>query len=407
MNIKKIAMVFGMGGQDSFYLSELLLSKKYTVVGVTRRSSQPRAYLIPLVEKGVIMEEGDVTDISSIEQLIKKYQPIHVYNLAAQSHVGTSFSQPSYTSDVVANGVLNILEVIRHHSPSTKLYQASSSEMFGKSVSERATHLVSPEKCTCLGLCKCPRKVEKFQDENTIFTPQSPYAVAKLYAHHMVRLYRESYGLFACSGILFNHESERRGENFVTRKITRYVGQLVVWLDKQKESIDNLRNLLAGNVSGGTMDIVWGPDLLFEKTDINITEDETPLICHWIRHPKLKLGNIYSYRDWSHAEDLVKAMVLMLEADKPNDYVVGSGETHTVEEFLVEAFGQVGLDWKDWVEIDQSLIRPAEVDYLCSNPEKVKRELGWKPEIDFKNLVKRMVDYDIDRARLKARLYGI
>ncbi len=404
----KTALIIGAGGQDGYFLALHLLEKGYKVIGGVRRSSQPRNYLLPIVEKGVELVECDITDYSNLEQVIKKYQPEQVYNLSAMSHVGTSFSQPLYTWDVVAKGVLNLLEIIRHNHPEIKIYQASSSEMFGKSTSvkkiitggerDEFTGIISDIICTEI----------KYQDENTIFTPQSPYSIAKLAGHEAVRLYRESYGLFACSGILFNHESERRGENFVTRKITRYVGKLKVWLAEQKrisESVNKIKEMLQKNISGGCTELVWGPDLVFEE---GMSVDTKPIkLISNIEFPKLKLGNIYSYRDWSHAEDLVRAMVLMLEADKPDDYVVGSGETHTVEEFLVEAFTLIGVDWKDWVEIDQSLIRPAEVDYLRANPEKVKRELGWKPEISFKRLVERMVNYDIHRAEEKARLYGI
>ncbi len=350
----KTAVVFGVGGQDGYYLSELLLSKGYKVIGIVRRSSQPRDYLLPVVQKGLTLIEGDITDYSSVEQIIKEYAPDHVYNLAAQSHVATSFKQPLYTWDVTAKGVLNILEVVRTVNPSIRVYQASSSEMFGKSVTtitSRTTHWGEDGK-PCAGvLLKTP---ERYQDENTIFTPQSPYAIAKLAAHQAVRLYRESYGLFACAGILFNHESERRGEMFVTRKITKYVGQLSI-------------------------------------------QDDLP---------KLKLGNLSACRDWSHAEDMVNAMVMMLEAEKPQDYVVGSGETYSVEQFVEASFSAINKNWKDYVEIDQALIRPAEVDYLRANPAKIKQELGWQPKLDFEGLVHRMVQYDTKRAAVKSSLYG-
>lgn len=347
----KIACVFGCGGQDGYYLSELLLSKGYTVIGVVRRSSQPRAYLNSLIEKGLVLIEGDVTDYSSIEQIVRKYRPDYFYNLSAQSHVSTSFSQPLYTWDVTAKGVLNILEVIRTISPTTRFYQASSSEMFGKAVSTLA------ERCPDGWEPTCKEYDTKFQDEETPFIPQSPYSIAKLAAHESVRLYRESYNLFACSGILFNHESERRGEHFVTRKITKYIGKM--------------QNTINENKLKGKR-------------------------CYL--YPKLKLGNLDACRDWSHAEDLVKAMVMMLEADKPDDYVIGSGETHTVREFVKLAFEEVGLNWEDWVELDPSLIRPAEVDYLCSKPTKAKEKLGWEPSHTFKDLVSRMVKHDIELA---------
>lgn len=335
------AIILGVSGQDGQYLAELLLSKGYQTIGVARRSSQPRNYLLPLIYQGLELIEGDVTDSHSMNLIIGKYKPDLLFNVAAMSHVHTSFNCPSSTFQIDAIGVINILEAIRHFSPQTKLYHASTSEMFGSNFTEK--------------------NGEKFQDEDTAFVCQSPYAISKLAAHHMVRLYRESYGLFACSGILFNHESERRGENFVTRKITKYIGRLAVYLEQAHPSIQ------------------------FEK---------------------LKLGNLDSYRDWSHAEDMVEAMLLMLEAKSPNDYVVGSGDTHSIKEFLEEAFSLIKQDWKDYVEIDQALIRPAEVDYLCANPTKIKQELGWQPKIDFEGLVKRMVQYDTQRAKVKSSLYG-
>jgi GDPmannose 4,6-dehydratase len=352
----KTAMIFGCGGQDGFYLSRLLLSKGYKVIGVVRRSSQARDYLNVLVREGLELVEGDVTDYSCIENLVKQYNPSYIYNLAAQSHVATSFKQPLYTWDVTAKGVINILEVIRNTSPKTRFYQASSSEMFGKNFS-----VMTKQKDGVLGYCSAKAWEEiKYQDESTSFVPQSPYSIAKLAGHEAVRLYRESYGLFACSGILFNHESEYRGTQFVTRKVTKYVGKLKMHLDACEAEYDA------------------------ELID---------------KFPKLKLGNLDAYRDWSHAEDLVKAMVLMLTADKPDDYVVGSGETHSVREFVELAFKEIGQNWKDWVEIDQSLIRPAEVDYLCSKPTKAKEKLGWEPSNSFECLVKRMVNHDIELAK--------
>ncbi len=341
------AIILGVAGQDGQYLAELLLSKGYQTIGVARRSSQPRNYLIPLLHKGLELIEGDVTDAHCMNSIISKYKPDLLFNLAAMSHVHTSFSSPSSTFEINTISIINILEAIRTLSPTTRLYQASTSEMFGKNFTEK--------------------NGEKYQDEDTALLPQSPYGISKLAAHQAVRLYRESYGLFACAGILFNHESERRGENFVTRKITKYVGQLAVAMQK---------------------------------------EPFYPAVGHPIEDfPKLKLGNLNAYRDWSHAEDMVTAMVMMLEADKPNDYVVGSGETYSVEQFVDAAFKEIGLNWKDYVEIDQALIRPAEVDYLRANPEKIKRELGWQPKLDFEGLVKRMVKYDTERAALKSSLY--
>ncbi len=366
MDNNKTAMVVGVG-QDGYHISLLLRSKGYNVIGVNRRSSQPRKYLLPLVEAGVELVEGDVSDYSSMEYLLKKYRPEHLYNLCAQSHVGTSFNEPLHTSQVNYMGVLNLLEVIRHNHPSTRLFHASTSEMFGSSVSVRKVYkggLLSSRQIIGDGALSVSLMIDdskydtiEYQDMSTNFSPNSPYAIAKLAAHHSVRLYRESYNMFCCSAITFNHEGTRRGENFVTRKITTYIGRLAA---------NNFRS----------------------------------------DYPKLKLGNINSYRDWSDSRDVVRAMVLMLEADKPVDYIVGSGETYSVRDFLKEAFSHVGKDWEDWVEIDPNLIRPAEVDYLRSDPSQIKKELGWKTEISFKELVQTMVIYDVERAKQKFALYG-
>lgn len=349
------SLIIGVG-MDGYNLSHLLIKKGYDVIGINRRSSQPRRYLLPLTEAGVDLVEGDVTDYSSMEYLIKKYRPDHIYNLSAQSHVGTSFNEPLHTSNVNYNGVLNLLEVVRHNYPETKLFHASTSEMFGSSVSYGygAESRVTKNSVSSMGNLEV---ISKYQDENTPFHPQSPYAIAKLAAHHAVRLYRESYNMFCCSAITFNHEGVRRGENFVTRKITVYIGRLV-----------------ANN---------------FRKD-----------------FPKLKLGNLDAYRDWSDSRDVVRAMVMMLEAEKADDYVVGTGETYSVRDFLKVAFSQVGQKWEDWVEIDPGLIRPAEVDYLKSNPAKIKRELKWEPQISFPELVETMVTFDIERAKQKMALYG-
>ncbi len=365
---RKTALIFGMG-QDGMYLAPLLLSKGYRVLGAVRRSSQSRDYLSPLIKLGLEVIECDITDAHCVSATIEKYKPEYVYNLAAMSHVHTSFSSPASTFQIDTIGVLNILEAIRTLSPKTRMYQAGTSEMFGKSVTERRESVYNPEgdkkgrarvqaehfaihgRYFC-GSYSVPEafdvKVTKFQNEETSFIPQSPYAIAKLAAHESIRLYREAYGLFACSGILFNHESEHRGANFVTRKITRYIGELVARCKRGE-----------GNI------------------------------------PKLKLGNLDAFRDWSHAEDMVKAMVLILEAETPTDYVVGSGETHTVREFCDLAFKAVNLNWEDYVEVDPEFKRPAEVEYLCSDPSKIKRDLGWSPSVSFQDLVERMVRHDV------------
>jgi len=320
----KKALIYGITGQDGSYLSELLLSKGYEVVGVARRSSTSSTERIDHIWDQINIEEGDITDAVSVYSLIREHQPDEIYNLAAQSHVKTSFDQPLYTWQVNAEGPLNILEAIRQHSPHSRFYQASTSEMFGKNFTEKAGR--------------------KYQDEQTPFLPQSPYAVAKLASHHTVRLYRESYGIFACSGILFNHESERRGELFVTRKITKYVSR-------------RYNN----------------PDL-----------DEM-----------LRLGNLEARRDWGHAEDYVRGMWLMLQQDNPEDYVLATGETHSVADFLNYAFSYVQEEWNDHVIIDPKFYRPAEVDYLLGDSTKAREKLGWKPEIDFQSLVEKMIEFDI------------
>ena len=333
------AIIFGVTGQDGSYLAELLLEKGYEVVGITRRVSVPTLIRITHILPKIKIIEGDITDAFSVSNVIKEEAPDEIYNLAAQSHVGTSFKQPSLTWDVTAGGVLNILEAIRYsgRKDDIKFYQASSSEMFGKNYNLREGFA----------------EMIKFQDEKTPFAPQSPYAIAKLAAHHLVRNYRDSYGIFACSGILFNHESERRGEKFVTRKITKWIGEFVAsGMDKE--------------------------------------------------FPALRLGNLDAKRDWGHAEDYVRGMWQMVQHETPNDYVVATGETYSVRQFLDIAFKHIGIeDWQDLVVIDPEFYRPAEVDYLLGIPAKAKRVLGWQPEISFEQLVERMVDSDVEEARLQ------
>ena len=321
----KIALVTGVTGQDGSYLSDLLLEKDYKVIGLQRRSSTNNTSRIShiLHNPNFILEEFDLTDPSGCNRIINQYQPDEFYNLGAQSHVGTSFKQPSTTIEINTVGVVNVLESIRNHSPHTKFYQASTSEMFGRNYSVKDG--------------------EKVQDENTAMLPQSPYGVAKLASHHMVQIYRSAYNIFGCCGILFNHESPRRGENFVTRKITKYIGQVI--------------------------------------------RGETD--------QKLSLGNLDSYRDWGHAKDYVRAMWLMLQSSQPEDYVISTGSTHSVREFLDLAFSTVNLHPKDYVNIDPNLFRPAEVDYLKGDSSKAKNQLGWNNDITFKDLVTDMIQNDI------------
>ena len=339
------AVIYGVTGQDGSYLAELLLSKGYKVIGVTRRTSTDNTSRIKhfLNRSKFHLIQGDITDYSSVFRIITENAPDEVYNLAAQSHVWTSFNQPMLTWDITGKGVLNVLEVIRNMPQDSrpKVYQASSSEMFGDQYN-------------------LDNNREKYQDEKTRFAPQSPYAIAKLAGHSAVSLYRRSYDLFACGGILFNHESERRGERFVTRKISRYVAELY-WATQTGRSI-----------------------------------------------PKLKLGNLAAKRDWGHAEDYVEAMWLMLQHDYPDDFVISTGKTYSVEDYLKEAFKCINIiDYMDYAEIDPKLKRPSEVPYLRGLPNKAKRRLGWKQKTDFKGLVERMVSYDIQNSSKFVKNYGV
>ena len=324
----KIALVTGATGQDGSYLSEFLLDKNYKVIGLHRRSSSLNLDRLQSVlhHPNFKLEEFDLTDPSGCNRVVSHYKPDEFYNLGAQSHVGTSFNQPTTTFEINAVGLINILESIRNFSPQTKLYQASTSEMFGRN------YII--------------KDGQKYQDENTPMLPQSPYGVAKLASHHMIQIYRSAYNIFAGSGILFNHESPRRGENFVTRKITKYIGKLV-----RGKSVE-----------------------------------------------KLQLGNLDSHRDWGHAKDYVRAMWLMLQQDKADDYVIATGQTHSVEEFLQLAFKSVNLDPTQHVIINSDLFRPAEVDYLKGDPSKAKSLLGWNNDISFSQLISDMIESDINNA---------
>jgi len=337
--MSKTALITGTTGQDGSYLSELLLDKGYKVHGLIRRSSVDTTERIAHFQNHPNFElvDGDITDASCMHRLISGIQPDEAYNLAAMSHVGVSFYQPITTCQIAALGPLHMLEAIRQSSPNTRFYQASTSELFGDT-------LISP------------------QNEGSEMLPNSPYAAAKLYAHQLVGLYRRAYGIFACAGILFNHESERRGEDFVTRKITKYVAMLQSWMDTHDG---------------------------FPKKDVDVCP--------------LALGNIEAKRDWSHAEDMVRGMWLMMQHSEPNDYVLGSGESHTVEEFLALAFGSIGLDYKDYVVIDPKFYRPVDVNLLHADYSKAERELGWKPNIRLGELIDRMVQSDY-RAEIECRV---
>jgi len=317
------ALITGITGQDGSYLAELLLSKGYKVVGVARRSSTSTYERIEHLLDDVTVVQGDLHDQGSLLAFLEEYKPFEVYNLAAQSFVPTSWNQPALTGDVTALGVTRMLEAIRFVNPKIKFYQASSSEMFGK-------------------------VLEVPQRETTPFYPRSPYGVAKVYGHWITINYRESFNMFAVSGILFNHESPRRGLEFVTRKITNGVARIKLGIAKE-----------------------------------------------------LRLGNLESRRDWGFAGDYVGAMWMMLQCEKPDNFVVGTGETHSVREFCEIAFGHVGLDYTDYVVQDEQFYRPAEVDLLVSNPSKARSVLGWEPTVSFKELVIMMVDAEIERLSQK------
>jgi GDPmannose 4,6-dehydratase len=332
---EKRALITGITGQDGSYLAELLLAKGYEVHGVIRRASTfntdriDHLYADPHESPALYLHYGDLSEGRVISQILERYGPQEIYNLGAQSHVRVSFDQPEYTADVVGLGTLRLLEAVRDYSTRSsarvKVYQAGSSEMYG----------AAPPP----------------QDEETPFHPRSPYAVSKVAAHWFARNYREAYGMFITNGILFNHESPRRGETFVTRKITRAIGRI-------KEGLQQ----------------------------------------------KLYLGNLDAYRDWGFAGDYVEAMWLMLQQDEPDDYVVATGESHSVREFLEGAFAYAGLDWRKHVEIDQRYFRPSEVNHLQGDASKARAKLGWTPQVLFTELMQMMVDQDWDLARRERTL---
>ncbi len=334
--MKRRALISGITGQDGSYLSELLLAKGYEVHGIVRRASTFNTDRIDHLyrdphepETRLFLHYGDLSDGTVLRRVLEKVQPDEVYNLGAQSHVKVSFEEPEYTADVVGTGTLRLLEALRDYmqisGKQVRYYQAGSSEMFGAATPP--------------------------QSEETPFYPRSPYAVAKVAAYWYARNYREAYGMFIANGILFNHESERRGETFVTRKITRALGRIKMGLQD-----------------------------------------------------KLYLGNLDAKRDWGHAADFVEAMWLMLQQPEPDDYVVATGEAYSVREFLTEAFGLLDLDWQQYVEIDPRYFRPTEVDFLLGDPFKARQKLGWQPKVSFKELVRRMVEHDLELARQEQTL---
>ena len=332
----KRALISGITGQDGSYLTELLLSKGYEVHGIIRRASTFNTGRIEHLyqdrhEAGVrlFLHFGDLSDGTGLRRILEKVRPEEVYNLAAQSHVGVSFEAPEYTADAVATGTLRLLEALRDYEAISKTvmryYQASSSEMFGSAPPP--------------------------QSESTPFHPRSPYAVSKVAAHWYAVNYREAYNLFITSGILFNHESPRRGETFVSRKVTRAAARIRLGLQNE-----------------------------------------------------LYLGNLDARRDWGFAGDYVEAMWLMLQAERPRDYVIATGEAHSVRDLLDVAFGHLELDWKRYVKVDPRYFRPAEVDHLCGDASKARQDLGWKPRVSFVDLIRMMVDHDLELARQEKTL---
>lgn len=327
----KTALITGITGQDGSYLTELLLKKDYAVYGIIRRSSSFNTERIDHIYQDphdpsprMRLVYGDLNDASSLNKIIRTIRPDEIYHLGAQSHVRVSFDIPEYTGEITGLGAVRLLEAIRESGVQTRFYNASSSEMFGNAPAP--------------------------QNESSPFQPRSPYAAAKVYAHWMTVNYREGYNLFACNGILFNHESPRRGETFVSRKITKAAARIKIGAQE-----------------------------------------------------KLFLGNLDARRDWGFAGDYVEAIWLMLQQPKPDDYVIATGEPHSVRDFLDEAFGHLDLDWKKHVEIDPRYYRPTEVDLLQGDASKAKRELGWQPKVRFKELVRMMVDADLQQEKLKHR----
>ena len=366
----KKAIITGITGQDGSYLAELLLEKGYEVIGLVRRTSNENStYRIDHIKDRINLVEGEISDSGSVYSLVEEHKPDEIYNLAAQSHVGTSFHQPDYTFQVDALGPLYFLQAIHKYSPKTRFYQASTSELFGKNFTEQTEPWDD-------------RVIDRYQDENTEFMPQSPYAVAKQAAHNMVRIYREGYGIHASCGILFNHESERRGENFVTRKITKWIGEFIRWQE------ENRGVFCQGQLGGRDEENIIYADVLNPDG-----------------FPKLRLGNLDAYRDWGHAKDYVEAMWLMTQQEVPDDYVISTGETYSVRDFLKEAFNEIGIGYfEPYIVIDPKFYRPAEVEYLKGCSHKAKEVLGWNPKISFNQLVKQMVRSDIDGKETKQKV---
>ncbi len=370
----KKAIIFGITGQDGSHLADLLLEKDYQVVGVARRSSTDNTERIKhlLSEDRFNLIQGDITDAHSVANIFRQHADVdEVYNLAAQSHVAVSFKQPALTWDITGKGCLNILQSMVDLKVKAKFYQASSSEMFGKNYDERTNDSDYDDRLPLV----------KYQNEHTKFMPQSPYAIAKCAAHYMTKLYREAYDMHASAGILFNHEGPRRGETFVTRKITKWIGEFERWRN------DKQYPLWIGRVSND-------PDTLYKRTHYNVHNSDQGFSRETF--PKLRLGNLEAFRDWGYAGDYVEAMWMMLQKDSPEDYVICTGETHTIREFLDVAFNLIGIsDWSDLVVQDPEFYRPAEVSYLRGDNTKAREELGWQNKHSFQELVELMVKNDL------------
>lgn len=399
MEAKKTAIVTGCSGQDGAYLSERLLSLGYRVVGLKRRSSTDTLwrlrYLGVTDNPNFIIEECDITDLYSLINVFQKYKPQECYNLAAMSHVGTSFSQPQLTWDVTAQGAINVANALFMVKPDSKLYQASSSEMMGSHYNEVEEHefcrydgeekenVITTWSTDREGMSKSlsgwapsgKKRTIKCQNEDSKMDGNSPYGVAKFAAHNYMRVLREGQNRFIACGILYNHGSPLRGEHFFERKVTKYIGQLVKWLDENKVNLNELN------------------------------DDETTLIFNDKNFPKLRLGDLSTFRDMGHSRDYVKLQHKMLQQDTPDDFVICTGETFQMKDIVEFAFQCVGLDWEKITYIDSSLFRPREVEYLRGDCSKAKKELGWRPTETLQSMIQEMVKQDIEWTK-EGRNYG-
>ena len=367
------AILTGCNGQLGSYLCELLLSKGYKVVGLYRRGSTNKFQNLKDVINHPNLElvMGDITDQSCVTNLLNKYKPDEIYNTAAQSFVPTSFDEPAHTFQVDTIGVLYFLEAIKQLKLKTKFFHMSTSEMFGSCVSYIGDFNGLPIRYDTTDLKSIPKGTKLFQDESCPFCPRSPYGIAKVAAHHLIKMYRDSYGIFACANINFNFESPRRGQEFVTRKVTGHVAKLAKW--KGNKGVFSRNHPLPLELATGVQ---------FTKP----TPEEGSY---------LKLGNLNASRDWSHAKDIARACWLTVQQDNPCDYVVSSMKSRTIKELCDTAFQLIGLDYHDYVKIDSKFYRPCEVDYLLGDSSRIRQKLGWQPEISFEEMIEEMVYYDI------------